>query len=153
MANVKIKYRRVAAAATRVFDRRDIRYAVLIDEDLHNRVIDAHIAQIPCPPEKRYDANSCLGVLHLKQRRIWIRTCSIHCDSIQVEAQRRQVQSEVLQMHASTKFLAGLLLHGGDEVLMKRGAINQHSNRDADQKKAQPENSLDPESNLERTRR
>src|ERR1700749_2300274 len=35
MTDAKIKYRGVAAAASRTFDRRDIRYAILVDKYLY----------------------------------------------------------------------------------------------------------------------
>ncbi len=62
--------------------------AVLIDEDLRDGVVDANAVEVPFASEDGDDAHACLGMLHLKQRRIGVRSCAIDGEAVEVDAER-----------------------------------------------------------------
>ena len=82
----KIEYCRVAAVVA-ALECGKVGDSVLVDIYLRDRIIDANVIEIPLRAENGDDANACLGMLHLEQRRIGVRTGAINREAVEVDAE------------------------------------------------------------------
>ena len=59
-------------------------------------LVDNETIQIPLLVQHRNNANAHLGVSHLEQRRIWIRSGSVYRQAVEIQAEVRKMESEIL---------------------------------------------------------
>ena len=97
MPNAQVEDGRIAAAVA-ALECRKIGDAVLVDEDLRDRIVDANAVEVPFAPKTGNDAHACLGVLHLEQRRIGVWTRAIDGEAIEIDAKRGEMQIEILEV-------------------------------------------------------
>ena len=105
-----------------------------IDEDLRDRIVDANAIEVPFAPEDRDDAHACLGMLHLEQRRLGMRTGAINGDAIEVNAECGEMEVEVLQMYGDAETLSSLLLNQVNEIRVTARTVHQNCQNDSTEK-------------------
>jgi hypothetical protein len=125
MTDTKIENTGVAAAIG-LLEHRNVRNAVIVNKDARNGAIDPQVIEVPCSVKDGNNAHSCFNVIDMEKRRVGIWVCSIYRDPVQIDAQRRQVQSEVLQLDANTKALARVRLYCANDILTKTWIIGEN---------------------------
>ncbi len=81
--------------------------------------------EVPFAPKDRDDANACLGVLHLEQWRRAMRACAIDGEAVEINAERSEMEVEVLKMYRDAKTLSGFLLDEVDEICVSARTVHQ----------------------------
>ena len=89
VANPQIEEAGVTAVGAAALDHRDVGHAVGVGKDLHHRAVDDETIQIPLLMEDRNNAHAHLGVCHLQQRRIRIRSRAVNRQTVEVQAEVR----------------------------------------------------------------
>ena len=115
VANAEVEDCRVAAAVTAV-ECGKVGDAILIDEDLQHGIVEANAIEVPIAPEDGDDAYARLGMLYLKQRRIGVRTCAIDGETVKIDAERCEMEVEVLKTHRDAETFSGFLLQRVDQI-------------------------------------
>src|ERR1700722_9974086 len=130
MTDAKVEHRCVALPTA--LDGWKIRDAVRVEEYVHNGMIELKAGEVPGSALDRDNANARLRMIQLEERRsrIWIR--SVDRDPIEIHAQVRQIQSEVLQLHAHAEAFRGFRFRLLNQVIVKiriiEKDVNSHNN-------------------------
>src|SRR5215469_8175601 len=109
-ADAEIEDGCVALAVAR-FRAGDIRDAFLIDDNLNDRMIELNAGQVPLLLEERDDAEADPRVLKLKDGNVRVGSRAMNRDSVHVEAQGRELDGIVLQIHARVEIFGGHALY------------------------------------------
>jgi len=119
-----------AAAGVAALECWDVGDAILIDIDLGDRVVDADAVEVPLGPEDRNYADACLRMLYLKKGRSAMGSGSVDFEAVEIDAEGREMEIEVLEMHAGIQRFGGLVLYLTEQVGMSAGTVEQEHRDD-----------------------
>ena len=102
--------------------------AVLVHQHLHHGVVELHGGEIPLHVQQADDAHTHVSMLKLEDGRVRIGAGAVHGQAVDVQAERREMQGEILQRYLSVQLLTGDAVDLGQDVVVESLAVEQDGN-------------------------